>query len=140
MIKKLLGQLLPFVAITLLFGAVFAALHINFIFGIIFGAAVQYIGFFIFQTVVEAVVSLKNKKLENERIKEFSYQGLEVECPCFKKHKDIVPIRFNTPNYYKCSDCKKTVSVLINAETAIVTEPVTATDIPIIPKLTNANS
>ena len=129
MVKKLISQLIPFIAISILFGAAFYAFNFSFFIGVLFGIAFQYVGFFAFSTILNAVVALKNKKLENERLQELSFQGLEVECPCFKKIKDFIPVRLNTPNYYKCSDCKKTISVLINSETAVVTEPVT-TDLP----------
>lgn len=129
MVKKLISQLIPFIAISILFGSVFYTFNFNFFIGVLFGVAFQYVGFFAFSAIFNAIVALKNKKLENERLKELSFQGLEVECPCFKKIKDFIPVRLNTPNYYKCSDCKKTISVLINAETAVVTEPV-ATELP----------
>jgi hypothetical protein len=89
----------------------------------------QIIVYNVFRYAFDAIIALKNKKLENERIKEFTYQGLEVTCPCTKKHIDFVPIRLNTPNMYKCGDCNKSVSVFINAETALQTEPITNTDI-----------
>jgi len=97
--------------------------------GFIIGIIGQIIIRNMFVTVLDTIVQLKDKKLENERIKEFSYQGLEVACPCTKKHIDFVPIRLNTPNMYKCTGCNKPVSVFINTETAIQTEPITNTDI-----------
>ena len=91
-------------------------------------------------SIFNTVIALKNKKLENERIKEFTYQGLEVTCPCNKQHKDFVPIRLNTPNMYRCGECDKSISVFINAETALQTEPITNTDVTaaIAPLLTKS--
>lgn len=139
MIQTLLKQILPLIIGAFLGGAVFASLGANFFLGFGVGIAIQYALYYGFVNILNAVVALKNKKLENERIKEFSYQGLEVKCPCFKQHKDIVPIRLNTSNYYKCGDCGKSISVIINSETAVVTEPLVSTELPklIIP---NANS
>lgn len=139
MIQTLLKQILPLIIGSFLFGALFLSFGLNFFLGIGVGIAIQYAAYYTFANVLNAVVALKNKKLENERIKEFSYQGLEVKCPCFKQHIDIVPIRLNTSNYYKCSECGKSVSVIINAETAVVTEPLVSTDLPklTIPNATN---
>jgi hypothetical protein len=75
-------------------------------------------------------VELKNKKLENERIKEFSLQGLEVTCPCLLKKTEFVPIVLNTNNNYKCDYCQKNVSVYIAAETALVTETIASVTLP----------
>jgi transposase-like protein len=75
-----------------------------------------------------AVVALNNKKLENDRIKEFTMQGIEVECPCSRKIKDFVPIRLNTSNKYKCKECQKLISVYITPSTALTTEPIVDTD------------
>lgn len=130
MIQNLLKQIIPLSLGALLSGALFSAFGVNFFLGVGAGIAIQYGIYYGFVNILNAVVALKNKKLENERIKEFSYQGLEVKCPCFKKHLDIVPIRLNTSNYYKCGDCGKSVSVIITADTAIVTEPLVSTELP----------
>jgi len=129
-IQNLLKQIIPLSLGALLSGALFSAFGVNFFLGVGAGIAIQYGIYYGFVNILNAVVALKNKKLENERIKEFSYQGLEVKCPCFKKHLDIVPIRLNTSNYYKCGDCGKSVSVIITADTAIVTEPLVSTELP----------
>jgi hypothetical protein len=126
----ILKQVLPLVLGAFLSGALFISFGLNFFIGVGVGIAVQYAVYYSFVNILNAVVALKNKKLENERIKEFSYQGLEVKCPCFKKHLDIVPIRLNTSNYYKCSDCGKGVSVIVSAETAVVTEPLASIELP----------
>lgn len=139
MIGTLLKQIVPLIFGSIVAGALFASIGVNFFIGLAAGVAIQYLLYFGFVNTLNAVVALKNKKLENERLKEFSYQGLEVKCPCFKQHLDIVPIRLNSPNYYKCGDCGKSISVIINAETAVVTEPLVSTELPklVIP---NANT
>lgn len=130
MLRKVSFQLFCLVAVSVLFGIWATTVGINFFLGLATGIAIQYISYNIFISILNSVVLLKNKKLENERLKEFSYQGLEMECPCFKKAKELVPIRFNTPNYYRCNECKKQLSVIITAESAVVTEPILNTDLP----------
>lgn len=121
-------QILSFITISILFGFIFNKFNLNFLLGIAFGVSIQFIGTYIFNSVLNAIVALKNKKLENERIKEFTMQGLEVECPCSKKVKAFIPIRLNTANKYKCAECQKTISVFFNSSTALTTEPIEDTD------------
>lgn len=145
MVKKVLLQLSILLLISTLCGFWFKSFNISFIVGFLTGTVLQFGLFYTITTFLNLYIALKNKKLDNERLKEFSYQSLEVECPCFKKIKEIVPIRLNTPNYYKCSECNKSVSVIIGTETAVVTEPLPSTDLPFIDteflrKLQNGNT
>jgi hypothetical protein len=109
-------------------GYIFKANGLNFYIGAITGGAIQFVFNYIYETIFNAFVALQNKKLENERIKEFTMQGIEVECPCSRKVKDFVPIRLNTSNKYKCKECQKLISVYITPSTALTTEPILDTD------------
>jgi len=109
-------------------GYIFKANGLNFYIGAITGGAIQFVFNYIYETIFNAIIALKNKKLENERIKEFTMQGIEVECPCSRKIKDFVPIRLNTSNKYKCKECQKLISVYITPSTALTTEPILDTD------------
>jgi len=63
--------------------------------------------------------------IQNERIKEFSKQGLNCICPdenC--NHKVLVPIVLNEENTYKCPECNKSIKVYIGAKTFLATTPV----------------
>jgi hypothetical protein len=124
MLKKLLNQLFTLCLVSLLFATIFYLLKLNFIAGILTGIVFQFTGFYVYSTFLRIYTGLQIKKIENEMLKELSFQGLEVECPCFKKAVEFVPIRLNTNNYYKCSQCKKKISVLIGAETAVATEAI----------------
>lgn len=135
---SVLFRLSLFVFISGVFGYVFNQNNLNMWLGLAFGAAVQFIINYIIVQFINAYVQLQNKKIENERIKEFSYQGIEVECPCHKRQKQLVPYRFNTDNRYKCIECNKTVTVLTDAYTALATEPIQDTDTTNINILTNA--
>jgi len=145
MLKKLLSQIFSLAIVSCLFGALAASLGASFLVGVGIGVVIQFAVYYGFLTALNAYALVQNKKLENERIKELSFQTLDVTCPCFKQNKDIVPVRLNTDNRYKCNECGKTVSVIISAETAVVTEPILNTDISflnknITEKLSNANS
>lgn len=145
MLKRLVYQLITLLLVSSLSGAFFISIGSNFIIGFFAGTVLQFGLYFGFTTVVDIYATLQNKKLENERIREFSFQSLEVTCPCFKQIKQIIPIRLNTDLKYKCIDCNKTVSVLITPETAIATEPILNTEISlnnkeIMNKLSNATN
>ena len=144
MLRTVFAQLGILVAVSILSGYWFATLGGNFFVGVATGVLLQYGAFYLITTLLNVYVALKNKKLENERLKEFSYQGLEVTCPCFKQFKQIVPVRLNTSNYYKCVECNKAVSVIVDATTATVTEPISNTfpaiDMEILKNISNANS
>ena len=123
MVKKVLAQLIPLAFGSIVFSVLLHYFNVSYIVGGLFGVAVQFAGFYAFRSCLNAYVALQNKKLENERMKELSYQGLGVTCPCFKAVREFVPIKLNAPNYYKCSECKKVIGVYITPETALVTEP-----------------
>jgi hypothetical protein len=123
-----IGQLIAFAGISIVFGFIFRACNLNFFLGVITGSAVQFVINYMYQTALNTYISLNNKKLENERIKEFTKQGLEVKCPCSKGVIDFVPITLNTNNRYKCKECQKIISVYITPSTALTTEPLTDTD------------
>jgi hypothetical protein len=130
MFNRLLVQLIVLITVAILIGLCLTHLGIGLIIGIPLGIAIQFGLYYSFTTALNAYVELKNKKLENERIKEFSLQGLEVTCPCALKKTEFVPVVLNTDNKYNCSHCQKNVSVYIVPETALVTEPLTLPQVP----------
>ena len=145
MLKKLLSQITTLLVVATLNGFVFVSFRSNFIIGFLTGIVVQFGLYYGFTNLIELYAALQNKKLENERLKEFSLQSLEVTCPCYKQIKEIIPIRLNTDNRYKCVECSKAISVIITPETAVATEPIINTDISLLnkniaEKLANANT
>jgi hypothetical protein len=133
-------QIVIFITISLISGYIFNSNKLNFFIGALFGCAIQFIFNYIYTTTLNASIALKNKKLENERIKEFTMQGMEVECPCSRKIRDFVPIRLNAGNKYKCKECQKLITVFITPSTALTTEPILDTDITNPNILKDANS
>ena len=145
MLKKLLSQITTLLVVSTLNGFAFVSFGSTFIIGFLAGTVVQFGIYYGFMNLIELYAALQNKKLENERLREFSLQSLEVTCPCHRQIKEIIPVRLNTDNRYKCTECSKTVSILITPETAIATEPIINTDISLLNKniaerLSNANT
>lgn len=125
---RLFVQVVVFLSFCYATGYIFSKNNLSFIIGAIVGGTFQFVFNYIYLSVFNAFIALKNKKLENERIKEFSMQGLEVECPCSRKIRDFVPIRLNTANKYKCKECMKLISIYVTPSTALSTEPILDTD------------
>lgn len=130
MFSRLLLQLSVLVVTALLIGLLLNHFGVSIFVGVALGVIVQFGIYYAFITTLNAYIELKNKKLENERIKEFSLQGLEVTCPCALKKTEFIPIVLNTNNAYKCDYCQKNVSVYIAAETALVTETIASVTLP----------
>ena len=130
MLSRLLTQLTVLVISAVLFGLVLKYFGVTLFIGIPFGIILQFGLYYAFITILNVYIELKNKKLENERIKEFSLQGLEVTCPCTLKKNEFIPIVLNTNNSYKCDYCQKNVSVYIAAETALMTETIASVTLP----------
>ena len=145
MLIRLIIQSLIFLSISIVIGFLLTHAGINLWLVIVTGAVIQLLIHNTFVTILDSYITIKDKKLENERIKEFSYQGLEVTCPCSKKQLDFIPVRLNTQNSYRCSGCDKSISIFINAETAMQTEPILNVDTtqaiePILKTIQNGNS
>lgn len=82
--------------------------------------ALQIIIFYIINTIRDVSI----QKLENQRIAEYSKQGLLLKCPCFKQNQEFVPIVLNENNSYNCELCNKPVVVSVEATTLAATVPV----------------
>jgi len=130
MLSRLLLQLTVLTITAILFGLFLQYFGVSLLIGIPLGVIIQFGVYHAFIIALNAYVELKNKKLENERIREFSLQGLEVTCPCSLKKTEFIPIVLNTNNSYKCDHCQKNVSVYVTAETALVTETIATVTLP----------
>ena len=74
--------------------------------------------------IYRQVVVLFAEKLANDRISEYTKQGVEVTCPCSRAIKNLIPIQLNTDNSYKCLDCARNVTVNVEVKTFLETQPV----------------
>lgn len=95
----------------------------------LFAVVIQYAGFNAYAYFIKVYTALKNKEAEAKLLAAVAPQGMEVECPCYKKYKEFVPIKMTNDNYYKCTECKKTLNALVSCETVLVTEPLANTEI-----------
>lgn len=66
--------------------------------------------------------SLEMENQLTQRIKDAAKQTLKLKCPCTNMVEQIVPIRLDEPNFYKCINCEKNISVNLQAATALMTD------------------
>jgi hypothetical protein len=133
MAARFITQILILLTVATVGSIILQQLGISAVMGFLVCIISQFGLYYAFILCLEAVVQLKNKQLENERIKEFSLQGLEVTCPCSLKKTEYVPIVLNTNNSYKCNHCTKHIGVYIVPETALITETIANIELPPIP-------
>jgi hypothetical protein len=92
--------------------------------------SIDFLKIFFFTTVAQVIcynlylkiAEIVIEKIKNERIKEFSKQGLEVTCPCYLSKKMFVPIELNAVNSFNCAECSKEVAVEISTSTFLKTD------------------
>ena len=90
--------------------------------GIKYFLAISLIQIILYQIYLK-IVSLYIERIKLDKIKEYSKQGVEVSCPCYRENKVFIPIRLNANNDYKCLECNKNVSVNVDIKTFLATEP-----------------
>ena len=81
--------------------------------------------FNLFSTWKKQKAEIEFELIQNERIKEFSKQGIECTCPdenCAAK--TYVPIQLDLENKYQCPNCKKNIKIYIGSKTFLETTPV----------------
>ena len=70
-------------------------------------------------------MEIEFRTLENERIKEYTQQGLEVICPVETCNTPtFVPIIISEENEYECPMCNVSIKIYIGSKTFLKTSPV----------------
>jgi len=79
-------------AVSLAIAGAFLLINFNFWATFFVATLTQFVLFFIIGSVIEFFNELKMKEIILLKLSELSKQGLEVECPCFKKIKEFTDI------------------------------------------------
>ena len=82
----------------------------------------QFAVFWLINTWLRNKHMIESKHLENERIKEFGKQGVEVECS-YCKTTNLVPVRFDIDNDFECVNCGKPNAVYVGVTVTQKTTP-----------------
>jgi len=138
--NKQLLALVKSIAITaIISGVTGLAAHFaggSFIFVAVLAFLIQFISFFLFNTVLEYKAAKDNRLLIFKEAELLAQNTMTVECASCKKENNII-VRTNQENRFICGHCNTKNSVYIFAETAIVTEPMYETN-P-LPNTTSTN-
>lgn len=71
---------------------------------------------------LQATAALEMEKQLTQRISDAAKQTLKLKCPCTNMVEQIVPVRLDEPNFYKCINCEKNISINLQAATALMTD------------------
>jgi hypothetical protein len=96
------------------------------------GNILEFFKYFLFVSIIQfilgriyiSIMQLFAEKIKNERIKEYTKQGMEITCPCYLDKKMLLPIDLNSVNNFKCLECSKDFTVDITAKTFLKTESI----------------
>jgi hypothetical protein len=114
----MLKPILILCVISTVSSLVFSNTALDFLKGFVLASLIQTIFYNVYKNIIEYFAL----KLQVEKIKEFSRQGMEIKCPCYLEKKMFVPIDLNNPNIFSCKECEKSISVDITAKTFMQTE------------------
>lgn len=90
--------------------------------GAVLGLLTQIIIYNIVRHYKESSIVVKMKELETDQIREFSKQGMELQC-AHCKAEVFVPIRFDVENSFQCPACSNSNSIYVNVTVARETTP-----------------
>lgn len=118
--KVLLISFLELSVLSSVFSLAFCNDYISFIKYFIVFSVIQLIIYNLYKSILE----LFAERIKNERIKEYSKQGMEVSCPCYMEKKMFLPLELNASNTFNCLECKKDFSVDITARAFLQTDTI----------------
>lgn len=113
-----------------LVGLVFWSISGEFIKPFVLTIIIQFVLFWIFNTCSSYIYELKATALENERIAEFTKQGIEVGCS-YCRSVNLIPVRFDEGNDFTCINCDKENAVYIGITVTQKTTPLNVTPITV---------
>ena len=105
-------------------GAIALNPWLHFATGFVATLALQFIIGSVTNKWLQTKVALEMENQLTQRISDAAKQTLKLKCPCTKMAEQIVPIRMDEPNFYKCINCEKNINVELNARTVMMTDVV----------------
>ena len=94
----------------------------NFFAGFALALVIQFIIGAAMNQWLQVKTSLEMEKQLTKRIEDAAKQTLKLKCPCTNMVEQIIPIRLDQPNFYKCINCEKNINVGLTAKTALMTD------------------
>jgi len=90
----------------------------------------------IYASISNRYFNIKQQQIDNERIKEFTKQGIDVEC-AYCKTPNLIPVRFDDDNDFTCINCDKENATYINVTITQKAAPLNMS--PLLVNTLNAN-
>jgi len=84
--------------------------------------AIQFVSFWLFNSVLQHIKQVKMTQLENERIAEYTKQSITAEC-AYCKTANLIPLRVDSDNDFECTNCSKPNAVYIGITVTQKTNP-----------------
>ena len=126
---SIVKSLILTLVVSLIISGVCYILGLQFINSLVISLLVLFVSGFLIGQISETLIAINNKKLENERIKEFSKQGSMVECS-YCGELNFVPIRLDgRRNEFTCEKCNQKNAVQISIAASRITTPIDALNI-----------
>jgi len=118
---KTLTSLFLTLCVSTLFGLLFKD---NFYITFAIATLLQFIGFYIFNSVYENILKRKAIELSTEFERERSKSTAVVNCPCGENNQQTISMILNNEKVYECSKCKKSIKAYANISTVLTTNPI----------------
>jgi hypothetical protein len=122
MYKNIIKSLAIILAISTTTSGGFSLLGCNFWGAFIVITIGQFLLWYVVELAFKMWAAIEQERLTNQRIESFSKQSMQVKCPCSTGAVEVIPIRLDQINTYKCSTCNKNINVTLNPTTAIQTD------------------
>lgn len=84
--------------------------------------AIQFVSFWVFNSILQHIKQVKMTQLENERIAEYTKQSITAEC-AYCKTSNLIPLRVNNANDFDCTNCNKPNAIYIGITVTQKTNP-----------------
>lgn len=121
--QRLLISLAITIAVSLVVSLFLLNFSFNFLYSFLFCTLLQFIAFYFYGEFIK----YKNNRLaveaELRAMEELTKVTTDVICPCDRRLVTNLPLMFHRKNDYICNGCNKRISVLLEAKTALATEP-----------------
>lgn len=118
MIKDIIKSLLLTILVALFFTACgYYIFNLDILNTFVCSILVQIIVFYLWNSILGAVVRINLEKQETQRIEQYEKQGVDVSC-AHCNAMNFIPIRVNDENSFNCTQCDKPNSVYVDITVA----------------------
>lgn len=119
--KKIVSPIVIALGISI-FSGYMTSLWSEFWIGFSIALVLQFVVGMLLNNHYKFIAAVEMEQQLTQRIADSAKQTLKLKCPCTKSIEQLVPIRLDDINVYKCLNCDKGINVNLTAKTALITE------------------